>query len=100
MKKLSLSLSVNIILEKDGGGYYAHCPSFKGLHVYGNTKAEAVKFAKDAIVGYSISLLKHKDPLPCDAIIKEAAYNKLKRSHAIFPEKVNIPLEEPLALAY
>jgi predicted RNase H-like HicB family nuclease len=73
-KGLSINLSVNIVVRKDGDGYYATCPSFKGLHVFGVTRGEALKHASDAVVAYSLSFIKHNEPIPCDNIIKEKTF--------------------------
>lgn len=53
-----------VIIEKDGDIYYAHCPALKGLHVDGMTEEEALKNAKDAMIAYIASLIKHGEPIP------------------------------------
>lgn len=95
--KTTVALNVNIMVEKDGNGYYATCPPFKGLHVYGQTKKEALELATQAIVAYSLSLLKHNEPIPCDNIIKEETLKDLRRHRAIVPQTVRVPLENALA---
>jgi predicted RNase H-like HicB family nuclease len=57
-------LGIIICIEKDGPGYHAYCPKLKGLHVYGDTEDEAKINAKDAILAYLMSLVKHDEPIP------------------------------------
>ena len=60
----SLMLKVSIIIERDGEGFYAYAPALNGLHVYGDTEAEALDYAREAVDVYLASLAKHNDPLP------------------------------------
>lgn len=39
-------------------------PLLKGLHIDGETPEAALENAKEAVVAYLISLIKHKDPIP------------------------------------
>ncbi|MHB1294388.1 MAG: type II toxin-antitoxin system HicB family antitoxin [Anaerolineae bacterium] len=59
-----LSFKVCVVVEPDGEGFHAYCPALKGLHVSGDTPAEAVRNAADAACAYIESLIKHNDPLP------------------------------------
>lgn len=68
---MQFQLCVDIAAIKDGTEYYAFAPAFKGLHVFGNTEKDALKNAKDAIIAYVASLLKHNEPIPCCKIIDE-----------------------------
>lgn len=52
-----------IIVEPDGNGFHAYCPTLKGLHVSGATREEAMDNAKEAITAYLASMMKHGDPL-------------------------------------
>ncbi|HLI63599.1 MAG TPA: type II toxin-antitoxin system HicB family antitoxin [Terriglobales bacterium] len=63
-KQTNLRLSITVVVEKDEGGYYAHVPAFKGLHVDGRTESEAMENAKEAIKVYMRSLATHNDPIP------------------------------------
>ncbi|MHB8646629.1 MAG: type II toxin-antitoxin system HicB family antitoxin [Thermomicrobiales bacterium] len=63
----SLLLKVSIVIEPDGEGYYAYAPALDGLHVYGDTEAEALDYAREAVDVYLASLAKHHDPLPIGA---------------------------------
>ena len=69
--KVSFLLNVDICVEKDENKYHAFCPAFKGLHTHGDTLKEAIENAKKAIVAYVISLMKHKEPIPCCRIVRE-----------------------------
>lgn len=64
LKKQALKYRTKIVIEPDGDQFHADCPVLKGLHVPGDTEEEALKNAKDAIVAYIASLIKHDDPIP------------------------------------
>lgn len=64
MKKITVKFDVDILVKEDGIGYHAFCPALKGLHTSGVTKQEALENAKNAVVAYIRSLLKHNDPIP------------------------------------
>lgn len=55
---------VQIIIEPDGTGFHAYCPALKGLHAPGDTKEESLENAKEAVIAYLQSLVKHGDPIP------------------------------------
>jgi len=63
-RRTSLTVTVNVVVEEDGPGFHAWCPAFKGLHVAGDTTAEAIENAKVAICAYLDSIIRHGDPLP------------------------------------
>ena len=63
-KETPLRLSISLVVERDGDSYHAYVPAFKGLHVDGETEAEAVRNAQDAVKVYLQSLVMHNDPLP------------------------------------
>ena len=67
-KPIQLSFNILICVEKDGDGFYAHCPSLKGLHVDGVTKEEALNNARVATMLYIQSLIKHGDPIPLQIV--------------------------------
>lgn len=60
----SIHITIQVVIERDDGGYHAFCPALKGLHVQGNTEGEATDAVKDAILAYLESLIKHGDPIP------------------------------------
>ena len=68
--KTSITFSVPIIIEKDNGEFHAFCPVLKGLHTRGETEEETMDNAKDAVIAYLNSLIRHGDPIPL-CIIKE-----------------------------
>ena len=45
-------MSLKLKLEKDGVQWHAFCPDLKGCHTFGETKEEALKNLKDAILLY------------------------------------------------
>lgn len=61
---IKTTYEIKVIIERDGPGFYAHCPALKGLHTYGDTKEQAFSNARDAAVAYLRSLIKHGDPIP------------------------------------
>jgi predicted RNase H-like HicB family nuclease len=63
-KSKTIVFQVDICIEPDEDGFHAHCPALKGLHVCGETEAEAMEAAKDAVIAYVQSLIKHGDPIP------------------------------------
>ena len=64
LEEKTLILQFSLFVEKDENVYYAHSPTFKGLHVEGDTEAEAIENAKEAAMAYIESLIKHQEPLP------------------------------------
>jgi len=73
--KTSITFSVPIIIEKDNGEFHAFCPVLKGLHTRGETEEETMDNAKDAVIAYLNSLIRHGDPIPL-CIIKEEKPSK------------------------
>lgn len=65
-KKGNLSFRVEICVESDDDRFHAYCPALKGVHVDGKTADEALENAREAIVLYIKSLIKHGDPIPLD----------------------------------
>ena len=63
----SIAIEINITVEPDEDGFHAYCPTLKGLHVSGTTREEAIGNAKEAIVAYLYSMMKHGDPVPEEA---------------------------------
>lgn len=89
--KVSFLIDVDIVIEKDEGGYHAFCPSFKGLHTCGKTIKETLSNTKDAIAAYVVSLLKHKEPLPCCRIVRQEACEESSKGTRLYKEVVKIP---------
>jgi len=53
-----------LINQDEDGMYCAECPSLPGCVSQGKTRMEAIENIKDAMMGYIISLNKHKEPVP------------------------------------
>lgn len=64
LEKGRIVFSVEIIIEHDEDEYHAFCPNLKGLHTCGKTLDETINNAKDAVIAYLNSLIKHGDPIP------------------------------------
>jgi len=64
MQSMKPRFEIGIIVEADGDAFYAHCPALPGLHVDGETEQEAIDNAKDAVIAYLQSMVKHGDPVP------------------------------------
>lgn len=59
-----MQYKVELTIEKDGDGFHAFCPVLPGLHVGGDTKDEVLEYAKDAVIAYLQSMIKHGEALP------------------------------------
>jgi predicted RNase H-like HicB family nuclease len=68
MKMSSMRLRVRLEVEKDGRSFHAYCPDLKGLHVDGATSDEALQNAKDAVVEYVKSMIRHDERLPLEQL--------------------------------
>lgn len=84
MKKYSFKT----IIEKDGKQYHGFVPALAGCHTFGKTVKETKKHLAEAIEGYLISCMEHKDPIPKDTGIYSVQTVSIhspirkKRSHA------------------
>ena len=59
-----------VILEReDAGGFHAFVPALKGCHSQGDTEAEALANAQEAITAYLESLKAHGDPIPAEDLL-------------------------------
>jgi predicted RNase H-like HicB family nuclease len=59
-----LEFTVDIVVEPDGEEFHAYCPALKGLHVGGETEAEALQNATDAAILYIESMIRHNEAIP------------------------------------
>ena len=59
-----LLLSFSVVIEPDGEEFHAFCPAFKGLHVDGSTKDEALSNVLQAVQVYVDSLVRNREPIP------------------------------------
>ena len=64
IRRLRISLDIQIIAERDGDSVHAYCPQLKGLHTEGKSIINAVANAKLAAEAYIKSLIKHGEPIP------------------------------------
>jgi predicted RNase H-like HicB family nuclease len=62
--KHRLTLSFTVVVEPDEEGFHEYAPAFKGLHVDGKTRKEALRLAIEAVGVYLRSLARTGDPLP------------------------------------
>lgn len=74
-KPVKILVEVTICIEKDGDRFYAYSPTLPGFHVDGETEEELISVAKDGILAYLRSLIKHNEPLPINQIITEIPSN-------------------------
>lgn len=59
-----VSVTVPIVIEKDGDEYHAYSPALRGLHIDGPTVDEAFLRAQAAAATYIDTLRSHNLPLP------------------------------------
>ena len=59
-----MKIKILAIVERDGDGFHAYCPAFKGLHIDGATEKEALERTIDGLKWYLNSLERHRDPIP------------------------------------
>ena len=65
---MSEILHFNLIFKPEPeGGFTVIVPSLPGCVTYGRNLKKAKEMARDAILGYLESLLKHKELIPSDA---------------------------------
>jgi predicted RNase H-like HicB family nuclease len=51
-----MTITTNVVIEKDGDGYYAYCPELRGCQSEGTTFDEALANIKEAIEVYCETL--------------------------------------------
>jgi predicted RNase H-like HicB family nuclease len=90
--KIMFRVSVPVIIEKDGDGYHAFCPVFKGLHACGDTIKDAMVDARDAINLYVLSMMEHGEPIPCCTVLsRDVFYDVPKNRIRYITEDVQVP---------
>lgn len=57
-------VSVAIVIEPDGDGFFAYAPALKGLLMDGSTETEALERAREGVKVYLESLHRQGEPLP------------------------------------
>ena len=90
--KPKLEFRVQVIVEPDDKGFHAYCPALKGLHTYGDTRAEAVQNSRDAIEAYLRSLIKHGDPIPLGILHEHGDIDVAERKTRQYTEELSIAL--------
>ena len=68
-----LNFVVDIIIEPDEKGFYAHSPALTGLMVDGETKEIALKNARDGAIALLHSMVRDGDPIPLSIINPQPA---------------------------
>jgi len=58
--------SYTVLVEKENGGYRAHCPALPGCRSFGDTKKEAVENIKLSISYRLETLMAKGKPIPID----------------------------------
>jgi len=82
-KRKKFTIQVPIIIKKDEDSYYAYCPLLKGLHTCGETEEEAIQNARNAVLAYIKSLIKHNEPIPtCVFTDEKELFDGHDRNHA------------------
>ena len=76
-RRLPFGFRVQVIVEHDRPGFHAYCPALKGLHTSGDTEKEALENAKDAVIAYLKSLIKHNDPIPIGIMVHKGIKEKV-----------------------
>ena len=62
--KVLYEILVQVIVEPDEDGFYAHAPALPGLHIDGTTEEEALERLEEGIVVYLETLQDTGKPLP------------------------------------
>ena len=60
---------LDVVVEKDAGGYFAYCPSLQGCYTQGATYEEAIENIRDAIKLHIEDRLAAKETLPSNQAI-------------------------------
>jgi predicted RNase H-like HicB family nuclease len=94
-------LKVTVIVEPDGEGFHAYCPALPGLHVGGDTEEEGLENAREAIVAYIASLLKHNEPVPIgpDLTLFSAGMGEVPQVPAWMVHEIQLPWPSQSTLA-
>ena len=70
-----------VLIREEDGGYSVSVPALRGCHTQGDTLAEALEMARDAIQCYLESLEKHNEPFPPD--VKVVSFDWEKATEAL-----------------
>jgi predicted RNase H-like HicB family nuclease len=89
-----LNFVVDIIIEPDEKGFYAHSPVLPGLMVDGDTKEEALKNARDGSIALLHSMIRDGDPIPLSIIkLQPSASIKVDPGIFYYKEAIKVTLE-------
>lgn len=84
-------LHYNLILKPEAeGGFTVIVPILPGCVTYGRNLKEAKKMAKDAILGYIYSLVKHGEKIPSDSENFVASLDVSVKSSSLFKKAVYV----------
>ena len=76
-------MDYKVVLTRDEGGeWLASVPALVGCHTWGNTRAEALENAREAIEGCIESLVESGDPIPSGEVVVEIEVVRIDRSAA------------------
>jgi len=73
-------MSITFKLEQDGDKWLAHCPELKGCHTFGDSKEEALKNLKDAVMLYMEDEVEAQS---LKAVITVVELNKTKKKNHV-----------------
>jgi predicted RNase H-like HicB family nuclease len=73
MNVRTIKYRVVIRVEKDGDEFHAFSRELKGLHVFGATDEEALENAREGVITYLDTLVKHGKPIPLGCIENDEA---------------------------
>lgn len=70
-----------VLVEKENGGYRAHCPALLGCRSYGDTKKEAVKNIRFSISQRLEKLMAKGEPIPRDGDLARPVRQSAPETH-------------------
>ncbi len=68
VKIKGIKFRVPLIIEPDTIGFHVYSPALKGLHVDGDTEAEALKFGREAARLHLEAMIEDGDPIPLSIV--------------------------------
>lgn len=72
-----------IVIEPDEDVYQAYCPDLPGCQTWGHTKAEALRYIKEAAELYLYDLVADGKPIPSIGIVKEKPIIRLVKTEKV-----------------
>jgi predicted RNase H-like HicB family nuclease len=86
-----MKIAIDIVVEKDGEAFYAHCSSFPCVHTGGETREEAADMAEKCIIGVIAEMVEHGEPLVCCQVVIPARY-AIERGVSIAHRVIELPM--------